>query len=267
MEFFITCNGLPVHVSDSKKGDDVIILLHGYLETLYIWDELSNLLSSNFRVISIDLPGHGLSGSYPINTMENCASTIISVMDKLNIEKAWLLGHSMGGYVATQTIKDFPDKFLGLIMMNSTAFADSALKISNRDREIGLIKQNKLQSIVKISVENMFAKENIGRFEEKILEIAEIAEVHDPEGIVASLEGMKQREDNTDFLSNCKLPIVFFFGEKDNYISFEAVQEIKSKIPDATYILLKNSGHIGFIEETTVCTQVILTFTKSINHE
>jgi len=266
MEFFITCNGLPVHVSDSKRGDIVIILLHGYLETLYIWDEFSNLLSQNLRVVSIDLPGHGLSGSYSINTMENCATTIISVMDKLNIDKAWLLGHSMGGYVATQTIKDFSDKFLGLIMMNSTAFADSALKITNRDREIGLIKQNKLQSIVKISVENMFAKENIGIFEEKILEIAEISEVHDPLGIVASLEGMKQREDNTDFLSNCKLPILFFFGDKDNFISFETVQEIQSKIPDATYILLKNSGHISFIEEPKVCSKNILIFTKSINH-
>lgn len=262
MEFFISCNGLPVHVSDSKNGENVIILLHGYLETLYIWEEFTTLLSTNMRVVSIDLPGHGLSGSFPINTMEKCASTVTAVMDKLNIEKAWLLGHSMGGYVATQAIKDYKERFFGLIMMNSTPFADSAQKKTNRDREIALIKQNKLHSIVKLSVENMFAQENMSRFEEKILEIAEIAEVHDPEGIVSSLEGMKLRADNTEFLSNCKLPILFFFGEKDNFISIDVVKEIQLKVNHASYTLLKQSGHNGFIEEPQECANNILLFTK-----
>lgn len=262
MEFFITCNGLPVHISDSKKGDNAIILLHGYLETLYIWDEFAALLSSMFRVVSIDLPGHGLSGTLPVNTMESSASTIMCVMEKLKIEKAWLLGHSMGGYVAAEAIKTFPHNFHGLIMMNSTPFADSQEKKDNRDREISLIKQNKLQSIVKLSVENMFAKENMSRFEEKIFEIVEIAEVHDPEGIVGSLEGMKQRADNTASLSTSKLPILFFFGEKDNFISSQSVQEIKTQIPAATYVLLRNSGHIGFIEEPTECVNNITQFTK-----
>lgn len=262
MEFFITCNSLPVHVSDSQKGENVILLLHGYLETLYIWEEFTALLSPYMRVVSIDLPGHGLSGSYPINSMANCASTITSVLDKLNIEKAWLLGHSMGGYVAAEAIKVFPDRFLGLIMMNSTPFADSQEKKDNRDREIALVKQNKLQSIVKLSIENMFSKENMSRFEEKIFEIIEIAEVHDPEGIVSSLEGLKQREDNTVVISNSKIPVMFIFGEKDNYISLEVIQEIQTKIPGATYISLKNSGHNCFIEEPKECAQNILSFTK-----
>lgn len=262
MEFFTTCNGLPLHVSDSKKGDTAIILLHGYLETLYIWEEFATLLSSCFRVISLDLPGHGLSGTYPINTMGNCALSIASVMDKLKIDKAWLVGHSMGGYVATEAIKSFPERFFGLIMMNSTPFADSLEKKENRDREIALIKQNKLLSIVKLSIEDMFAKENLSRFEEKIIEITEISEVHDPEGIVASVEGMKQRVDNTSFLANCKLPILFFFGEKDNFISMEAVQEIQSKITNASYALLSNSGHNGFIEEPAECVKNILEFTN-----
>lgn len=267
MEFFITCNGLPVHVSDTKKGENIIILLHGYLETLYIWDEFTPLLAPNMRVVSIDIPGHGLSGSFPINTMENCASIVNSVMDKLNIPKAWLLGHSMGGYVASETLKLYSNRFFGLIMMHSTPYADSLEKKDKRDREISLVKQNKLHSIVKFSIENMFANENVSRFEEKIFEIAEIAEVHDPEGIVASIEGMKQREENTIFLSSCELPILFFFGEKDNYISLQTVQEIQSKIPEAKYILLKNSGHNGFIEEPQECANNILLFTKLINHE
>lgn len=263
MEFFTTCNGLPVHVSDSKKGDNVIILLHGYLETLYIWDEFETLLSTNMRVVSIDIPGHGLSASYPINTMENCASALICVMDKLNIDKAWLVGHSMGGYVAVEALKLFSNRFLGLIMINSIPYADTEEKRESRDREISLIKHKKLQTIVKCSVENMFANENVNKFEEKILEISEIAEVHDPQGIVASLEGMKQREDYTDYLSKCELPLLFIFGDKDNFISLQTARDIQTKIPKATYFFLESSGHNSFIEEPNKCAQKILQITKN----
>lgn len=263
MEFFTTCNGLPVHVWDSKKGSNVIILLHGYLETLYIWEDFASLLTQSMRVISIDIPGHGLSASYPINTMENCALAIKCVMDKLNIDKAWLLGHSMGGYVAQEAVKLYNDRFLGLIMMNSTPFADTQEKKDNRDREISLIQLKKLHTIVKLSVENMFAKDNISKFEEKILEISEISEIHDPEGIVASLEGMKLREDYTEFLSKCEIPILFLFGKKDNFISLQKASEIQTKVSNASYVFLENSGHNGFIEEPGICAKEILQFIKN----
>ena len=55
MEYFVTCNGIPVHVSETGKGDKAIILLHGYLETLYIWEEFRSLLPDSSRIVSIDL--------------------------------------------------------------------------------------------------------------------------------------------------------------------------------------------------------------------
>ena len=77
MEFFATSNGIPVHISDTEKGDITILLLHGYLETLYVWEEFIGLFPKNFRFISIDLPGHGLTGTHPhSNSMEFCADTI-----------------------------------------------------------------------------------------------------------------------------------------------------------------------------------------------
>ena len=58
MEFFATSNKIPVHISDSKNGDTVLVLLHGYLETLYIWEDFRSLLDSRIRTLAIDLPGH-----------------------------------------------------------------------------------------------------------------------------------------------------------------------------------------------------------------
>lgn len=264
MEFFLTCNGIPLHISDTKKGDKTLIFLHGYLETLYIWEEFVTPLKENFRVVSLDLPGHGLSGTYPINTMELIAASIIEAMDKLSINQAYIVGHSMGGYVASHCLANYPNRFTALIMLHSTPFADSPQKALNRDREIELIFQNKLQQIVKLSIPNMFATQNISQYEEKILEISEIAELHDPEGITASLKGMKARIDYSSALSSAPQPIAFIFGKEDNYILPATVEEIKQQLPRAKYYLLQHSGHNGFIEEPMICANYLNDFINSI---
>ena len=264
MEFFCTCNSLPVHVSDTKTGDKTIVLLHGYLETLYIWEEFTALLSHSYRVIAIDLPGHGLTGSYEVNSMEKCAAVVKSVLDILGVTRAVFAGHSMGGYVAVEVAKMYPSLFEALIMINSTPFADAPEKIDDRRREIEIIKQNKIHTLVKLAVSNMFAKANLSRMEEKIVEIAEIAEVHDPEGIAASLVGLINRADNTKFLSTLKIPLAFIFGEHDNYISAEKREIIMSSTPIAAYFVFSQSGHNSFIEEPQKCAETVIDFVNSL---
>ena len=100
MEFFATAANTPVHINDSGKGDKTLILLHGYLETMYVWNEFAESLRDGCRVITIDLPGHGLSCGAPVNTMEFMATAVKGVLDVCQVEKAYVAGHSMGGYAA-----------------------------------------------------------------------------------------------------------------------------------------------------------------------
>ena len=98
MEYFVTCNGIPVHVSETGKGDKAIILLHGYLETLYIWEEFRSLLPDSFRIVSIDLPGLGLTGSDPfINSMQFDAKVLLDLLDKLGISQGLSWAYSRYG--------------------------------------------------------------------------------------------------------------------------------------------------------------------------
>ena len=137
MEFFATTGSLPIHISDSKKGDKSIILLHGYLETLYIFEEFSEALQKEgFRVIAIDLPGHGLTGSDPeINSIEFAADLATEVLKICGVEKAYVAGHSMGGYIAQQCIARHPETYEGIILLNSNPYADAPEKKADRERE------------------------------------------------------------------------------------------------------------------------------------
>lgn len=90
-----------LHYEINGKGQEVLVLLHGFMENNTIWKRMEGLLSPNFTLVKIDLPGHGKS---PIlsdsQTMEQMADAVLETLKKLEIQKYHILGHSMGGYVS-----------------------------------------------------------------------------------------------------------------------------------------------------------------------
>lgn len=261
MEFFATCNGIPVHISDTSRGEKCLIFLHGYLETLYIWDDFINLLPDIIRVITIDLPGHGLTGSNKEeNSVPFMADVVNSVLDLCNVKSAYIVGHSMGGYVAIEAAKRYYDRFDGLILMHSTPWADSDEKRLDREKEIELIRNAKLSLIVKTAIPKMFAKENLRRMDEKIYEIVELTETHDPEGIIATIRGLKHRPDNFEFLKGYRKPLLLFFGMNDEHIPVDKAVILQHELSEAKSIFLLHSGHNGFLEEPSIVRDELLRF-------
>lgn len=89
-----------VHFSDYGKGT-AVVLLHGFLENQTMWDDTVAVLSKKYRVITIDLLGHGLTENLGyIHTMEQMAEAVREVLVHLKVRKSFFVGHSMGGYVA-----------------------------------------------------------------------------------------------------------------------------------------------------------------------
>ncbi len=260
MEFYAISNNIPVHISDTQKGETTILLLHGYLETLYIFTELEELLSKQFRVISLDLPGHGLSGSNKdINTMSFMAAVAKDVLDICKVNKAYVAGHSMGAYVALECFKYFPQTFEGLIMLNSTPLPDNLDKKREREREIDLIAKDKLYTLAQLSIPKMYAPINRRRMDQKIEETIENTQAHDPHGIIASIRGLIQREDNSEFMSTIKNGLLIF-SELDTYVGPEIYNKIIPNYPQFNTLILPNCGHNSFIEEPIKCLQAIENF-------
>ena len=260
MEFFAISNGIPVHISDSKKGETTILLLHGYLETLYVYSEFMELLEKQYRVVAIDLPGHGLSGSNKeVNTMEFCADIAADILGKCGVESAYIAGHSMGGYVALACMKKYPQLFKGLILLNSTPFADSPEKKADREREIELVKSAKLGQLAALSIPKMYAPGNLRKFDEKIEETVEITETHDPNGIVACIKGMMEREDSQELLGKIE-KAMFVFGNEDKFIVDQTREKLIAGFPNVTAKIIPQTGHNSFIEEPQAVFEAIKEF-------
>ena len=127
-------------IAYTERGEgDTIVLLHGYLESLLVWDRFSTNLSRHFRVLSVDLPGHGqsdvISGEH---SMEMMAERIAGLLDSLGIEKVLMTGHSLGGYVALAFLELFPERLAGYCLFHSHPFADTDEAVERRNREISI---------------------------------------------------------------------------------------------------------------------------------
>ena len=240
-----------VTFSDTGKGK-VVVLLHGFLGSHLIWKNTIDYLSSSYRVIAIDLPGHGKTDCFGyVHTMELMAKCVKSVMDGLGLKKYILVGHSMGGYVALAFADLFPDNVKGLCLFHSTAYADSEQKKKDRSRSIKVVKANHSVYTDEV-IKNLFAPSHIDTLKNEIDFAQSIAVQTSQQSIIAALEGMKDRPNRDVILGMAPYPIMMVIGQLDNVLPAHDLLEQAEFIQKKHVMFLENDGHMGFLESTDV---------------
>lgn len=251
MEKFVMAAGTAARYADGGKGTQTVVLLHGYLESIEVWDHFAGELGKDYRVIRIDLPGHGFSdrGGREVVGIDYMADTVAAVLDIAGVEKCTVVGHSMGGYVALSLAVNHPEKVEGLALFHSSPNADTPEKAANRQREIELIEAGKKEILARVNPGRGFANINLRRCAETIEELAEQIMITSDEAIVATLKGMSQRADRNEEMRKLGIPELMIFGLGDNYISVAAAEAMALAQPQAQVAWLENSGHMGFVEQ------------------
>lgn len=231
-----------------QGNGNAIVLLHGFPESLHIWDQFIESFNPNFKIIAIDLPGFGKSSVYsPVHTMSFMAQAVKAVLVTENVSKAILVGHSMGGYVSLAFLKLFPENLTGIVLLHSQAAGDSPEAKINRARTIEVVKKDHKDFIGKF-IPDLFARENVSRLDREIEALKQQAYQTSSEAVVAALAGMSAREDSRDLLKQSTIPVFFVVGKKDTRIPLSVVTEQMSLPKDAEALLLDDVGHMGFME-------------------
>lgn len=246
-----------ISFTDSGAGS-AIVLLHGFLENKKMWLNYVTLFSDKHRIITIDLLGHGKSEPLGyVHSMEENANVVHEVLEHLKIEKATILGHSMGGYVGLAFAELFPKSIQKLVLLNSTSREDSAEKKLNRTRAIKAVKQNYV-GFVSLAIANLFSENNRTRLADKIENVKTEALKTPLQGIIASLEGMKIRKDRESLLQQNLFPVLLILGKKDPVLNYE---DSISQIEDTTGELVSfEDGHMSHIENKEELKVILLNF-------
>lgn len=252
---------IKVAYTDSGKGT-ALVLLHGFLENQQMWAELAAEFSKKYRVITLDLLGHGQTGCLGyIHEMEDQADLVHDLLVHLRIRKAILAGHSMGGYVALAFAELYPDVVKGLVLLNSTSLADSEERKANRDRAIAAVKKDHT-AFVRLSIANLFSEENRDRLSNEIEQVKVLALKTPLQGIVAALEGMKIRKDREVLMHFGPYPKLLVLGKKDPVLAFD---ENLAQIENTdTELVSLSGGHMSHLENRQEVAQALKEFLKKI---
>ena len=245
----------------SKGTGKTVVLLHGFLENSSMWNLISDELSKKYRVVCIDLLGHGATENHGyIHTMQDQAEMVLAVLKYLRLRKYVLVGHSMGGYIALEICKLVPKNIKGLCLMNSTALPDTKEKKTNRDRAITAVKQNH-KTFIRIAIPMLFSEENRTVFTSEIKVITNEALQLSPQGIIAALEGMKVRKNNTSIYKSANFPIQMIIGKQDPALDYNTL--IAQTKNTNVQIVEFPDGHMSHVENKDALLTALAVFLKS----
>ncbi len=244
------------------KGQTVV-LLHGFGEDSNIWAHQIAFLKNRFRLFVPDLPGSGKSSLLKGKavSMSDYASCIKRILEKEQIEKCTMIGHSMGGYITMAFAEKYPEYLTAFGLFHSSAYADDADKKANREKAIAFIAKNGAAAFLATSIPGLFKDDEISRND--IDNLLEKSNNFSAEALIQYYEAMISRPDRTNVLKNSKVPVLFILGEHDKAVPFKSGLE-QSTLAKTTYVnILRRSAHMGMLEETEKSNRILGDFVRN----
>lgn len=239
-----------LHYNKIGSGHPVL-LVHGFPNDGSSWDVVLPLLSSNYQYIVPDLPGAGKSAALPELSLEKMADSILEILEQEKIEKAVLVGHSMGGYTIMEAVRHFPEGIKGISLVHSLASADSEEKKATRRRSIKLLQNGSSGKSVflKAMAENLFADEFKAAGPQVVDIVADKGMELSADTLSAFYNAIMLRSDKRDWLKqNTDIPVQWIIGDEDKATPMDEAlaQCYLSRVNDVQ--LYRGVGHMAMME-------------------
>jgi len=243
-----------------------VVLLHGFCEDHSIWNKLISYSKYKDEMITVDLPGFGNNEVYHASaeSIDQMAEFVKRQLNKLNIRKCIIIGHSLGGYVTLAFAEKFPEVINAIGLFHSTAMPDSEERKAARLKTIEFVKSNGAKAYHRVLIPNLFKEGTDIKLIERTITAARASKEN---GIIATLNAMRNRPDRIHVLENLDKPVLLVAGEYDSLIPKHLIIEQAALCPTAMLEVLTNSAHMGQSEEPKKGAEIIDRFIEMVNSQ
>jgi pimeloyl-ACP methyl ester carboxylesterase len=239
---------------DQGKGEQAILLIHGFGEDHAIWKNQIEFLSTHYRVIAPNLPGVHckplvLHHSQAPN-IRMYVEVLHELMHHLHIEQYFIVGHSMGGYIGLSFADYYVNHVQGLLLFHSTTYEDNEAKKTNRMKVAEFIQEWGVSKYLETATPNLFGdafkKTNPGVIQNVIESGSGISQ----EAMIQFVFAMRNRKAMTHLLQQHTIPVWMIAGDADLAVPIQDSLEQIKLLPSSNSLVLNNVGHMGMFEAT-----------------
>lgn len=223
-------------------------MMHGFLSDMYSMETVCNDLSSDFNILSVDLPGFGKTQSTGIDyTMEDVSDALASLIELLDLEKVHVLGYSMGGRTAVSLLVNHPEKIISAVLEStSSGIENESDRISRYeiDQTRAARISNDYETFIK-EWEQMGLFDSQAQIDETLLlKQKENRLVQDPNEVADSLikYGTGVQRSYWEELNNIEKPVLLLAGEKDDKFK-EINRSMAELLPRSQFLIVNGAGH------------------------
>jgi 2-succinyl-6-hydroxy-2,4-cyclohexadiene-1-carboxylate synthase len=249
-----------------------LLLLHGFTGSIEAMATLSGVLSHYFRVISVDLPGHGRT-SLPENptdySFSKCNTGLIQILDQLHIDKCLICGYSMGGRVALLFTAQFPGRVSALATIGASGGIEvEEERVLRREKDDALacfIEFEGIEDFAERWMNNpLFAGQyRLGKT--FLVETRRQRLANNPSWLAFSLRTMGTGSQTPVYrdLRQLDIPMLFIAGEEDKKFCDLAIK-LKDSCPRGDTYFVKHAGHAAHLENRSATAEAIIDFFKNV---
>ncbi len=267
---FTNINGVNIHFDVLGPADGLPVVFSNSLGTDFrIWDDLIEAIKSDIaadvgnqrrlRFIRYDKRGHGLSDApAPPYSMDEHADDLIGLLDHLEIDKALIIGLSVGGMIAQSVAARIPARITAIVLSN-TAHVIGTRQVWN-DR-IGAVADNGIKSISDGIIERWFSPEFQLAEPSKLAICRNMLERTTMDGYIGTGAAIRDC-DLTATTRQISVPVLLIAGSKDGSTPPDLMASTHSLIANSRFKIVEGSGHLPCIEQPVETARLILDFMK-----
>lgn len=256
----VTNQAASIYFEETGSGE-ALVLAHSFLCSGQMWRGQVPALKEGYRVINIDLRGHGCSG--PANrrySLYDLVSDVIAVLDQLGVERAIWCGLSVGGMIALRAALAYPKRVSSLVLVDTDASAEvfwRKLKYRAMGAGARLFGMRPLASSI---ARLMFGRTTRTRNPELVREWKRgLDDLHVP-SLLHMLDAIVERDSLLSRLSEIRAPTLIVVGEEDRSLPPAVSRRMKERMAQARLELIPQAGHLCALEQPEKLNQVIMTF-------
>ncbi len=257
-------NDIALAFTDQGTGSP-LVFLHAFPLNRSMWMEQERALSSQFRVITLDLRGHGESDA-PLwhYSLDQAADDLHGLLDYLSIPKAVFVGLSMGGYVLFAFYGKYAERVKGMVLADTKAQADSDEGKRGRFEMAQVAYKRGAKAIADVMIPKLLSPATIQTRPELVQRVRMMIEGNQISGIAGDLMAMAERPDSTALLRQITCPTQIIVGELDLPTPLSAATLMVERIPNARLTIIPGAAHLSNLEQPDLFNRTVRSFAENL---